>query len=139
MMYPTVVIIVSLLLATALIMFIVPVFVAMFADFTVGVVWIFGWNLWYNGSIAFPSVAAIPGVIYIGLVEMSLTFVLWGRGLKASPRAARVANLIYLSPPISLFLIHWLAGEPIYPSTIVAWPLVLSGVFLSQSRRQVEN
>ena len=51
----------------------------------------------------------------------------------------RVANLIYLSPPISLFLIHWLAGEPIYPSTIVAWPLVLSGVFLSQSRRQVEN
>jgi len=33
MMYPTVVIIVSLLLATALIMFIVPVFVAMFADF----------------------------------------------------------------------------------------------------------
>ena len=33
MMYPTVVIIVSLLLATALIMFIVPVFVDMFADF----------------------------------------------------------------------------------------------------------
>ena len=33
MMYPTVVIIVALLLATALIMFILPVFVAMFADF----------------------------------------------------------------------------------------------------------
>ena len=33
MMYPTVVIIVSLLLATALIMFVIPVFVEMFADF----------------------------------------------------------------------------------------------------------
>jgi len=107
--------------------------VALFANFTVGVVWVFAWILWRNGSVALPSIPAALGVVYIGLFEMSLTFVLWGRALKSSPKAARVANLIYLSPPISLLLIHWLVGEPIYPSTIVALILILSGVFLSQT------
>ncbi|HNY03410.1 MAG TPA: DMT family transporter [Bacteroidales bacterium] len=60
----------------------------------------------------------IAGGIYLGLFEMGITFVLWLNALKFSSTTARVSNIIYLSPFISLVLIHLAVGERILPSTV---------------------
>ncbi len=47
-------------------------------------------------------------------------------------RTARVANLIFLSPPVSLVLLFFIVGEPILPSTLVGLVLILGGLGLQQ-------
>jgi drug/metabolite transporter (DMT)-like permease len=67
------------------------------------------------------------GAAYVGTFEMGLTFVLWLKALRLSRTTAQVGNLIFLSPLLSLVLIHFLVGEEIFPSTLVGLVLILAG------------
>ncbi|MHC4279974.1 MAG: DMT family transporter [Planctomycetota bacterium] len=74
----------------------------------------------------------ILGSIYVGLFEMGLTFVFWLKALKLSAKTASVANLVYLSPFISLFFIRFILAEPIHPSTILGLALIISGILIQK-------
>jgi drug/metabolite transporter (DMT)-like permease len=74
----------------------------------------------------------IAGGFYIGVFEMGLTFVLWLYALKYSSTTAKVSNLIYLSPFISLIFIHFTIGETILPSTIIGLLLIVTGIIWQQ-------
>jgi drug/metabolite transporter (DMT)-like permease len=47
-------------------------------------------------------------------------------------RTAKVSNLIFLSPPVSLLLLFFIVGEPILASTLVGLLLILGGLGLQQ-------
>lgn len=79
-----------------------------------------------------PVWQGLLGSIYIGLFEMGITFVFWIMALKLSKTTAMVSNLIYLSPFISLVLIHYFVGETIFISTIAGLILIVSGILLQQ-------
>lgn len=74
------------------------------------------------------SWAGLAGAAYVGVFEMGLAFVTWLTALRCAVNAARVANLIFLSPFLSLVLIHFLVGEAILPSTVVGLVLILAGL-----------
>lgn len=76
------------------------------------------------------------GATYIGLFEMGITFVLWLRALQLSPSTAKVTNLIYISPFISLILVGIILGEKIYPATVAGLILIISGILLQQKRKK---
>jgi drug/metabolite transporter (DMT)-like permease len=63
---------------------------------------------------------------------MGITFVFWMMALKLSKTTAMISNLIYLSPFISLVLIHFIVGETIFISTITGLILIVSGILLQQ-------
>ena len=108
--------------------------VVLTAHFAVGVAAMALWFLWRGNWPDWPSLSGAAGAVYIGLFEMSVTFVLWSRALRLSDRVARISNLIFLSPLFSLGLIHTLLGEPIAPSTLVALALILGGLLIQQIR-----
>jgi len=78
----------------------------------------------------------IAGAVYLGIFEMGITFVFWMMALKHSATTAKVSNLIYLSPFISLVLIHFFVGETIYISTIVGLAFIVGGILLQQALRK---
>ncbi len=78
--------------------------------------------------------AGIAGASYIGVFEMGLAFVLWLMALKLATSAAKIANLIFIAPFGSLFLIHFLVGETIFYSTYVGLFLVLTGLIIQASQ-----
>jgi drug/metabolite transporter (DMT)-like permease len=84
------------------------------------------------GSWRMPPIEGLAGAVYVGLFEMGITFVLWLKALKLSRTTAEVSNLIYLSPFLSLLVIHVVVGEPIYPSTVIGLGLIISGIMLQQ-------
>lgn len=105
---------------------------------------------WQNFSVGIPVLTAIvwlgPGFewhgwpslgagIYVGLFEMGIAFVFWQLAVHQISRTAKVANLIFLSPPISLLLLHWVVGEPILISTLVGLVLILVGLALQQLQK----
>jgi len=68
------------------------------------------------------------GAMYVGAFEMGITFVFWLRALKLSENTARVGNLIFLSPFLSLIFIHFIVGEEIYFSTFAGLLLIVTGL-----------
>ncbi|RMC96833.1 DMT family transporter [Aquitalea palustris] len=74
----------------------------------------------------------LAGAAYVGGLEMGFTFVLWLSAMKLTSSTARIANLIFLSPLLSLGLIHFIVGEPILPSTLIGLGLILGGLLLQK-------
>jgi len=82
-----------------------------------------------------PPWRGIAGAVYIGLFEMGITFLLWLNALKLSSTTAKVSNLIYLSPFISLIIIHFAVGEAILLSTVAGLALIVTGILWQQYLR----
>ncbi len=78
------------------------------------------------------NTAAIPAFIYIGIFEMSLTFVLWLTALKYTDSTDKVSQLIFLSPFMSLIFIYLIIGENIHYSTLVGLFFIVTGIVVQQ-------
>jgi drug/metabolite transporter (DMT)-like permease len=112
--------------------------VKMFINFAFGAVYILCWNI-YNNNISIPSIHGLAGAVYIGVFEMGLTFVLWLTALKLSTHTARVSNLVFISPFISLILVSFFVGERILPSTVIGLAIIVSGIVIQQYSQWREN
>ena len=87
-------------------------------------------------GIRTPNWPGFLGGIYSGLFEMGLTFLLWLKALELARTTARVSNLVFLSPFLSLVLIRVLVGEAILPSTLAGLVLIVCGILLQQRLRR---
>jgi drug/metabolite transporter (DMT)-like permease len=104
----------------------------MLINFLFGTLYISIWNVYVSEDFIL-NIRGIAGAIYIGIFEMGLTFVLWLMALKLSQNTAKVSNLVYISPFISLILVMFFVGEKIMPSTIVGLLLIIAGIILQQN------
>lgn len=105
--------------------------VKMFINFGFGAVYILLWNL-FDGSLLVPNIKGLAGAVYIGIFEMGLTFVLWLNALQLSTNTARISNLVFISPFISLMLISLIVGEKILPATIIGLVIIVLGIIIQQ-------
>jgi len=105
--------------------------VKMFMNFAFGAAYILTWNI-VKGNISVPTASGLAGAIYIGIFEMGLTFVLWLSALRLSVNTARVSNLVFISPFISLLLISLFVGEKILPATVIGLAIIVSGIAIQQ-------
>jgi drug/metabolite transporter (DMT)-like permease len=103
----------------------------MFLTFFFGLLYILAWNL-AAGSFKMPVIQGVAGAVYIGIFEMGLTFVLWLTALNLSATTARVSNMVYLSPFLSLMMVSFFLGERILLSTIVGLMIIVGGILLQQ-------
>lgn len=105
--------------------------VKLFLNFVFGAIFTLAAVLLF-GDLQIPRAAAFLGVLWIGLFEMGITFVTWLKALQLSRTTAQVSNLVYAAPFLSLFLIHFIVGEEILPSTVAGLVLIVAGVIVQQ-------
>ncbi len=105
----------------------------LFLNFAFGTVFILVY-LFVTGSLDVPGLKGLTGDVYIGLFEMGLTFIVWMKALSIAKHTARIANLVYVTPFISLIVINIVLGEAIHRSTIAGLLLIVGGI-LSQRIR----
>lgn len=87
-------------------------------------------------GLRIPTMAGVGGAVYIGTFEMGIAFVLWLSALKLTSSTAKIANLIFIAPFISLFLIHYLVGEEILASTLFGLVMVLVGLVIQSFAKE---
>lgn len=87
----------------------------------------------FAGAWRLPAWPGLAGAAYVGVFEMGVTFVLWLMAMRLTVSSARVANLIFLSPFLSLYFIHLFVGESIHSSTLVGLALIIGGNILQQA------
>ena len=86
----------------------------------------------FLGPIHIPEMMAILPLIYIGLFEMGITFVLWLTALQLSSSAARIGNLIYISPFLSLLFLRVIIGETIHPTTFIGLFIIVGSIVFQE-------
>lgn len=77
----------------------------------------------------------ILGGIYVGIFEMGLTFLLWQKALEYSTSTASTANLIFLTPFLSLIFIFFILKEHISPATLIGLVLIVLSNWWQKSSR----
>lgn len=85
---------------------------------------------WWDGIPL--STEGMLSAVYVGVFEMGVTFILWMNAMKLATHTSRVSNLIFLSPFLSLILIHYILGEEIGISTFVGLVLIVLAVSYQQ-------
>ena len=96
--------------------------------------------VYFSDSFVIPSLKGIIGSAYIGLFEMGVSVVLWQLALKTSTTVSRVASLIFITPFLSLLILHFVLKEAILVSTIFGVILICLGLILQKyfTRKDME-
>jgi len=81
-----------------------------------------------SSDLRVPPINGLLGAAYVGVFEMGICFVLWLLAMKLTTSTARISNLIFLSPFLSLIFIHFLLGEDILPATFIGLSLIVLGL-----------
>lgn len=108
-----------------------PAAVTLFLCFALGTPMVWAVMAW-QGELAPPTWPALAGAAYVGLFEMGVTFMLWLTAMRRAEQVARVSNLIFLSPFLSLFFISTFLGETIVPATWIGLIMIIVGVIYQQ-------
>lgn len=108
------------------------------------------WFMWYGFSVAVPILTGLcyftegfPQLIpsnfgygaWIGLLEMGFAFLLWQRAMSMTSSVARLSQLIFLSPIISLVLILTILGESIHYTAFIGIAMIFVGLYVVNRRR----
>ncbi len=70
--------------------------------------------------------------IYSGIFEVGITYVLWLKAMKLTTSNAKIGNLVFLAPFISLIFIHFILKETIYITTFIGLVFIVTGIFVQQ-------
>ncbi|MCF8361963.1 MAG: DMT family transporter [Prolixibacteraceae bacterium] len=89
-----------------------------------------------TGQIHFEWGTSMIAAIYIGVFEIGISFILWMKALSLTSNSARVANLVYIAPFLSLFFIHSILGEKIHLTTIIGIIFIVSGILFQQTDKK---
>jgi len=102
--------------------------VGLFVNFLCSFPFVLGYYL-FTTELRMPPLSGLLGAAYVGTFEMGICFVLWLMAMKLTDSTARISNLIFLSPFLSLFFIHFLLGEEILTATFIGLVLIVAGLF----------
>jgi drug/metabolite transporter (DMT)-like permease len=87
----------------------------------------------FTGTVSLKGAAAS---LYCGIFEMGITFWLWLRALQLAETTDKVSNLVYFAPFISLILLHFIIGEPVWYTTPLGLFLIIGSVLFQNRVRK---
>ena len=71
-------------------------------------------------------------LIYIGFFEAGITYLLWMKAMELSISNAKIGNLVFLAPFVSLIFIHFILKENIYITTFIGLVFIIGGILVQQ-------
>jgi len=104
---------------------------ALFLNFAFALPLVLGATLLFSG-LPPANAEGLLAAAYVGVFEMGVSFVLWLSALRLTTSAAKIGNLIFLSPFLSLLLISTILGESIHATTYAGLVLILGGNLLQK-------
>lgn len=105
--------------------------VKLFLNYAIGLVLLFPVTACFS-SFKVHWGPGLWAVLYSGLFEVGITYVLWLRAMRLADNSARIGNLVFFAPFLSLLFIHFILKESIFVTTFVGLVFIVSGVMLQQ-------
>ncbi|PXV62333.1 threonine/homoserine efflux transporter RhtA [Dysgonomonas alginatilytica] len=104
--------------------------IALFLSFLFGSVYLLIASVFVGINLS--SAQGLLSSIYVGIFEMGIPFVFFGLAIRKTNNPALINQMCYLSPFLSLFLIHIILGEQIYFTTYLGLFLIVFGIVFNE-------
>ena len=75
-------------------------------------------------------------VIFTGVFEVGITYVFWLKAMNLTTSNAKIGNLVFFAPFLSLVFIHFILKETIYITTFIGLIFIVAGVLVQQLERK---
>ncbi|MDD4418102.1 MAG: DMT family transporter [Bacteroides graminisolvens] len=108
----------------------VDAIIALTVTFFFGSAYLLIASLWME-PVVLPVQALLSGM-YVGAFEIGIPFVCFGMAIQLTSNATLVNQMCYLSPFLSLFLIHLVLGEQVVWTTYAGLLLIVVGIVFNQ-------
>ena len=79
---------------------------------------------------------AIPPTCYIGLIELSIPFILWDKALQYTKSISKIATIPLISPFFALLWANSILNEHINPLSIIGLLFIVGGIFMQQKNQK---
>lgn len=105
--------------------------VKLFLNFAFGMIFLAPVVYFFSNFEIHPG-TSLWAVIYVGIFEVGITYVLWMKAMNLSTNNAKIGNLVFFAPFLSLVFIHFILKETIYVTTFIGLIFIVGGVLLQQ-------
>lgn len=80
--------------------------------------------------------ASLYAVIYVGIFEVGITYIFWSKAMNFSTNNAKIGNLVFFAPFLSLVFIRFILKETIFITTFIGLIFIIAGVLLQQMEKK---
>jgi drug/metabolite transporter (DMT)-like permease len=111
--------------------------VKLFTNFVFASVYLITALLISGKAFSIISFTGAAASVYVGIFEMGITFFFWLKSLQLTDNSARVSNLVFLAPFLSLVFVHFILKEPVYLTTPIGLLLIVSGIYVQNRKIKI--
>ena len=79
---------------------------------------------------------SFAAVIHTGIFEVGITYVFWLKAMNLTTNNAKIGNVAFFTPFLSLIFIHFVLKETIFITTFIGLIFIISGVLVQQFDRK---
>jgi drug/metabolite transporter (DMT)-like permease len=90
-------------------------------------------------SLYLPPAQAFFAISYISFFEMGITFILWLTALKLASNTAKISNMIFITPFLSLLVLNTVLDEQLFLSTFAGLILIITGIISQGIKKRAQN
>ena len=114
--------------------------IKLFLNFALGFIYLIPVVYFYS-DFEIHTGASLIAVIFSGIFEVGITYVLWLKAMNYTSSNAKIGNLVFFAPFLSLIFIHLILKETIYITTFIGLIFIITGVLVQQldRRKKVSN
>ncbi len=105
--------------------------IKLFLNFLFGFIYLVPVMAIFSSFVIFPG-ASLTAVIYVGLFEVGITYILWLKAMNYSTNNAKIGNLVYFAPFLSLVFIRFILKEQLFATTFIGLIFIVAGVLVQQ-------
>jgi len=105
--------------------------IKLFLNFAIGLVFLFPVVALFS-SFKISWGLGFWAVIYSGIFEVGITYVLWLKAMNLTSTNAKIGNLVFFAPFLSLVFIRLILKETIYVTTFIGLIFIIAGVLVQQ-------
>ena len=78
-------------------------------------------------------------IVYSGIFEVGITYVFWLKAMNLTSSNAKIGNLVFFAPFLSLVFIHFILKETIFVTTFIGLVFIVLGVLVQQLDKKKSN
>ena len=105
--------------------------VKLFLNFFFGLIYL-TIAVWLFSDFRVETGESFYAAIYVGIFEVGITYVLWLKAMEYSTNNAKIGNLVFLAPFVSLIFINYILKETIFITTFIGLIFIVAGIFVQQ-------
>lgn len=109
--------------------------VKLFLNFAFGFVFLLPVVYFFSEFKIHPG-SGFLAIIYVGVFEVGITYILWLKAMNYSTNNAKIGNLVFFAPFLSFIFIRFILKEEIFTTTFIGLIFIISGVLVQQLKRR---